>query len=47
MLCQNLAKKAGRIESFVVNGRAFAAAELDKCNKFAPAGGDTAIARAN
>ena len=32
VLCQSLAKKAGRIESFIVNGRAFAAAELDRCN---------------
>jgi hypothetical protein len=32
VLCQSLAKRAGRLESFVVDGRAFAAAELDKCN---------------
>ena len=32
VLCQALAKRAGRIESFVVDGRAFSAAELDKCN---------------
>ena len=32
VLCQSLAKRAGRIESFVVDGRAFSAAELDKCN---------------
>jgi hypothetical protein len=32
VLCQSLAKRAGRIESFVADGRAFTAAELDKCN---------------
>ena len=32
VLCQSLAKKAGRIESFLVDGRAFSAAELDRCN---------------
>ena len=32
VICQSLAKRAGRIESFIVNGRAFAPAELDKCN---------------
>lgn len=37
VLCQSLAKRAGRIESFVVDGRAFSAAELDKCNTAAKA----------
>jgi hypothetical protein len=32
ILCQSLAKHAGRIESFAVDGRAFGPAELDKCN---------------
>ncbi len=32
VLCQSLAKRAGRIESFIANGRAFTPAELDKCN---------------
>ena len=32
VLCQDLAKRAGRIEAFAVDGRALAAAELDKCN---------------
>lgn len=39
-LCQSLAKRAGRIESFIVDGRALGAAELDRCNasaKGAPA----------
>ena len=37
VLCQSLAKRAGRIESFIVNGRAFAAAELERCNAVAKA----------
>lgn len=37
VLCQSLAKRAGRIESFIVDGRAFGAAELDKCNTAAKA----------
>ena len=37
VLCQSLAKRAGRIESFIVDGRAFGAAELDKCNAAAKA----------
>jgi hypothetical protein len=32
VLCQSLAKRAGRIESIMVDGRAFGAAELDRCN---------------
>jgi hypothetical protein len=35
VLCQSLAKRAGRIESFVVNGREFSPAELAKCNSAA------------
>ena len=35
VLCQSLAKHAGRIESFSVDGRAFGAAELEKCNSAA------------
>jgi len=37
VLCQALAKKAGRIESFTVNGRPIAPAELERCNAAAPA----------
>ena len=40
VLCQSLAKRAGRIESFIVDGRAFGSAELGRCNaaaKGAPA----------
>ena len=44
VLCQALAKHAGRIESFTVDGRAFGAAELDKCNTAAKAAPDKALA---
>ena len=37
VLCQALAKRAGRIDSFVVDGRAFDAAQLQKCNSAAKA----------
>jgi hypothetical protein len=32
VLCQALAKQAGRVERFAVDGRAFTDAELGKCN---------------
>ena len=32
VLCQSLAKRAGRIEAFFVDGRAFGSADLDRCN---------------
>jgi hypothetical protein len=32
VLCESLAKRAGKVESFIVDGRAFAASDLDKCN---------------
>ena len=32
VLCESLAKRAGRIDSFAVDGRVFAAAELQTCN---------------
>ena len=44
VLCQSLAKHAGRIESFAVDGRAFAPAELDKCNAAAKAQPKAALA---
>jgi len=44
ILCQSLAKHAGRIESFAVDGRAFAAAELDKCNAAAKTQAHAALA---
>lgn len=47
VLCQGLAKRAGRLESFAVNGHAFAASELDKCNSAARGGGGAALAANN
>ena len=41
ILCQGLAKRAGRLDSFSANGRAFGAAELAQCNASAKAGGET------
>jgi hypothetical protein len=32
VLCQDLAKRTGRLENFQVDGRALNAGELDKCN---------------
>jgi hypothetical protein len=46
VLCQGLAKRAGKLESFAVNGRAFADADLAKCNSYAKDGG-AGIASAN
>lgn len=36
VICQGLAKRAGRLAAFTADGRAFAPVELDKCNAFAP-----------
>ena len=44
LLCQGFAKKAGRLESFTVDGRAMAAAELDKCTRAARDGAAPALA---
>ena len=32
VLCEALAKRAGKLDSFAVDGRAFSSAQLDKCN---------------
>lgn len=37
VLCSGLAKRAGRLDSFAVGGRAFGSAELAKCNASAKA----------
>jgi hypothetical protein len=37
VLCQSLAKRAGRIESFLVDGHALSQSELDRCNASAKA----------
>ena len=47
VLCQDLAKRAGRLESFIADGRALGAAELDKCNASAKDGAPQALAKAN
>ena len=44
VLCQGLAKKAGRVESFAVDGRALPSPELDKCNLSAKAQSAQALA---
>ncbi|HEY6661332.1 MAG TPA: hypothetical protein VIZ66_00255 [Sphingomicrobium sp.] len=44
VLCQALAKRAGRIDSFLVDGRAFSPAQLDKCNTAAKASANPALA---
>ncbi len=46
VLCQSLAKRTGRLESFTVNGRAFAEADLAKCNAAAPQAPQPALAAA-
>ena len=45
LLCQDLAKRTGRLTSFLVDGRAFAPTELDQCN--AKARETAPLARAN
>ena len=47
VLCQSLAKKAGRLERFTVDGKAFADGDLAKCNAVAPAATNGAVAEAN
>ena len=47
VLCQSLAKRAGRLESFTVNGKALAEADLAKCNAAAPAAPQAALAEAD
>ena len=44
VLCQSLAKRAGRIDSFLVNGRAFTSAELDRCNASAKPAATSSLA---
>ena len=46
VLCQALAKRAGRVDRFLVNGRPFDAVELGRCNSFAkPQGAKQAAAQ--
>ena len=44
VLCQALAKQAGKLENFQVDGRAFTTAELDKCNAAAKGESNKALA---
>ena len=44
VLCQSLAKRAGRIDAFLVDGRALATAELDRCNALAKSAEPQALA---
>jgi hypothetical protein len=44
VLCQSLAKRAGRVDSFLVDGRAFSEAELQRCNASAKAKPASALA---
>jgi hypothetical protein len=37
VLCESLAGRAGKVDSFLADGRAFSADELAKCNAFAKA----------
>lgn len=45
VLCQSLAKRAGHVERFLVDGRAFTGAELDRCNASAKAEPAKALAQ--
>ncbi|HET8750411.1 MAG TPA: hypothetical protein VFM42_06690 [Sphingomicrobium sp.] len=44
VLCESLARRAGRIDNFVVDGRAFSPAQLEQCNASAEANDAKAVA---
>lgn len=44
VLCQGLVKRVGKLDSFVVDGRAFSDADLAKCNASAKAEPNKALA---
>ena len=44
VLCESLAKRAGQIESFLVNGNALPPADLQRCNASAKAQPGAAVA---
>ena len=44
VLCQSLAKRGGKVEAFLVDGRAFTPAELDRCNAVAKPGSERSLA---
>lgn len=45
VLCESLAKRAGRVQAFLVDGRAFTAAELERCNASAKSDAAQALAQ--
>lgn len=47
VLCQDLAKRAGRIESFVADGKALSDEQLAKCNSAAKGGDAQELAKVN
>lgn len=44
VLCEALAKRAGHVDSFLVDGRPFSASELEKCNTGVKAGAASSAA---
>ena len=46
VICQGLAKQAGRLDRFSVDGRPIAPSELERCNASAPTASDPALANA-
>ena len=44
VLCESLAKRAGRVDTFLVDGRALTAPDLDKCNASAKGSAAQAVA---
>ena len=47
ILCQDLAKRAGRLESFAANGQSLPAEQLAKCNSAAKEGSTDQLAKVN
>ena len=47
ILCQDFAKRAGRVESFLADGAALSAEQLAKCNSAARDGAPAELAKAN
>ena len=47
IICEDLAKRAGRIESFAADGKELSAEQLAKCNSAAKGGAVPALAKAN
>ena len=47
ILCQDLAKRAGRLDSFTADGKPLSAEQLAKCNTAAKDGGTAELAKVN